>query len=48
MVKKQKRVISLLLHPDKHADASEQEKLAKQEELKHFNVEWRTIFISDG
>ena len=38
MVKKQKRVISLLLHPDKHVDASEQEQLAKQEELKQFNV----------
>ena len=37
-VKKQKRIISILLHPDKLADASEQEKFAKQEELKLFNV----------
>jgi hypothetical protein len=39
MVKKQKRIISLQLHPDKLTDASEEEKQAKQEELKKFNVE---------
>jgi hypothetical protein len=38
-VKKQKRIISLQLHPDKLTDASEEEKQAKQEELKKFNVE---------
>ena len=38
MVKKQKRVVSLQLHPDKLDYVSEEEKLAKQEELKHFNV----------
>ena len=37
-VKKQKRIISLQLHPDKLVDISEQEKLTKQEELKAFNV----------
>jgi hypothetical protein len=39
LVKKQKRIISLQLHPDKLVDVSEEEKLAKQEELKKFNVE---------
>ena len=38
MVKKQKRVVSILLHPDKQGDVSEEEKLVKQEQLKHFNV----------
>ena len=31
MVKKQKRIVSLQLHPDKQGDASNEEKLAKQE-----------------
>ena len=39
LVKKQKRIISLQLHPDKQGDVSEREKLLKQEELKKFNVE---------
>ena len=39
MVKKQKRIVSLRLHPDKLGDVSNEEKLAKQEELKKFNVE---------
>ena len=39
LVKKQKRIVSLQLHPDKQGDASNEEKLAKQEELKKFNVE---------
>ena len=37
-VKKQKRIISILLHPDKHAKASDEERLAKLEELKAFNI----------
>ena len=39
LVKKQKRIVSLQLHPDKLGDVSNEEKLAKQEELKKFNVE---------
>ena len=39
LVKKQKRIVSLRLHPDKLGDVSNEEKLAKQEELKKFNVE---------
>ena len=39
LVKKQKRTISLQLHPDKQGDVCEREKLLKQEELKKFNVE---------
>ena len=39
LVKKQKRIISLQLHPDKLINASNEEKLLKQEELKKFNVE---------
>ena len=37
-VKKQKRIMSLQLHPDKLFNATEQEKHIKQEELKKFNV----------
>ena len=37
-VKKQKRIMSLKLHPDKLFNATEQEKHIKQEELKKFNV----------
>ena len=37
-VKKQKRIISALLHPDKLVEASEQGKLIKEEELKLFNM----------
>ena len=37
-VKKQKRIISVLLHRDKLVDTSEQEKLLKEEELKLFNA----------
>ena len=39
LVKKQKRIISLQLHPDKLGDVSSEERFAKQEELKKFNVE---------
>ena len=39
LVKKQKRIISLQLHPDKQGDVSSEERFAKQEELKKFNVE---------
>ena len=39
LVKKQKQIISLQLHPDKLGDVSEEEKQAKQEELKKCNVE---------
>ena len=39
LVKKQKRIISLQLQPDKLGDVSSEEKLAKQEELKKFNVD---------
>ena len=39
LVKKQKRIVSLQLHPDKLGDVTQQEKLAKEEELKKFNVE---------
>ena len=39
LVKKQKRIISLQLHPDKLGDVSNEEKHAKEEELKIFNVE---------
>merc|ERR1711888_496845 len=39
LVKKQKRIVSLQLHPDKLGEVSNEEKLAKQEELKKFNVE---------
>ena len=55
-MKKQKRIISLQLHPDKLVDSSEQEKLTKQEELKAFNVnndlllrylEYNCIFMVD-
>ena len=38
LVKKQKRIVSLQLHPDKLGDVTQQEKLAKEEELKEFNV----------
>ena len=37
-VKKQKQVISLQLHPDKAGNVSEEEKLAKEEEMKIFNA----------
>ena len=37
-VKKQKKIISAQLHPDKQTEASDEEKFAKQEELKAFNV----------
>ena len=37
-VKKQKRILSLQIHPDKLFYATEQEKHIKQEELKKFNV----------
>ena len=39
LVKKQKRVISFQLHPDKLGDVSSEERFAKQEELKKFNVD---------
>ena len=39
LVKKHKRIISLQLHPDKLINASNEEKLLKQEELKKFNVQ---------
>ena len=39
LVKKQKRIISLQLHPDKQGDVSSEEKLAKEEELKKFNAD---------
>ena len=35
---RQKRIISLQLHPDKLGDVSNEEKLAKEEELKKLNV----------
>ena len=39
LVKKQKRIISFQLHPDKQGDVSSEERFAKQEELKKFNVD---------
>ena len=39
LVNRQKRLISLQLHPDKLIHVSNEEKLAKEEELKKFNVE---------
>ena len=38
LVNRQKRIISLQLHPDKLGDVSNEEKLAKEEELKKLNV----------
>ena len=38
LVNRQKRIISRQLHPDKLGDVSNEEKLAKEEELKKFNV----------
>ena len=39
LVNRQKRIISRQLHPDKLGDVSNEEKFAKEEELKKFNVE---------
>ena len=39
LVNRQKRLISLQLHPDKLIHVSNEEKFAKEEELKKFNVE---------